>query len=50
MASYSPVNLPKHWTEDYRDYQTIPRTYEISQKTTNEQVESFIGIGSGMMI
>ena len=39
--AYSPVNLPKHWTEDYRDYQTIPRTYEISQKN-NERASRIV--------
>ena len=41
MACVLAVNLPKHWTEDYRDYQTIPRTYEISQKN-NERASRIV--------
>lgn len=31
-STYSPVKLAKQWTEDYRDYQPVLRTKEISEK------------------
>ncbi|UDI78016.1 acetoin utilization protein AcuC [Staphylococcus taiwanensis] len=40
-STYSPVKLPKHWTEDYRDYETIPRTKEISDKN-NERAQLIV--------